>query len=75
MKPIKRRALALTQEAARHWFRQSLPPHVFAPLPEADGAAPGNAQAARAWHLTGGDWKSFLSAYCACFAAVTVFFG
>ena len=31
---MKRRALVLTSEAARHPFRQTLPPHVLRPLPE-----------------------------------------
>ncbi|MEZ5656864.1 MAG: hypothetical protein R3E04_13465 [Sphingobium sp.] len=29
---MKRRALVLTTESARHPFRQTLPPHVFVPL-------------------------------------------
>ncbi|MBP6031421.1 MAG: hypothetical protein KA533_08330 [Sphingobium sp.] len=29
---MKRRALVLTTESARHPFRQTLPPHVFKPL-------------------------------------------
>jgi len=29
---MKRRSLVLTNEAARHPFRQTLPPHVFRPL-------------------------------------------
>lgn len=31
---MKRRALVLTTESARHPFRQTLPPHVFKPLPD-----------------------------------------
>lgn len=31
---MKRRALVLTTEAARHPFRRALPPHMFAPLPD-----------------------------------------
>lgn len=31
---MRRRALVLTTESARHPFRQSLPPHVFKPLPD-----------------------------------------
>lgn len=31
---MKRRALVLTTESARHPFRRSLPPHVFVPLPD-----------------------------------------
>tara|TARA_B110001454_G_scaffold182349_1_gene176844 strand:- start:367 stop:546 length:180 start_codon:yes stop_codon:yes gene_type:complete len=31
---MKRRALVLTSESARHPFRQTLPPHVLKPLPD-----------------------------------------
>jgi len=31
---MRRRALVLTTEAARHPFRQTLPPHVLRPLPD-----------------------------------------
>lgn len=33
---MKRRALVLTSESARHPFRQTLPPHVLKPLAEPD---------------------------------------
>ncbi|MDE8652044.1 hypothetical protein [Novosphingobium album (ex Liu et al. 2023)] len=62
----KRRALVLVDEAARHPFRQSLPPHVCRGFE----ARPG-------WRtrmaLTGSDWRGFLTAYCATFVAVSVF--
>ncbi len=72
MRSMTRRALVLTQESAGHWFRRSLPPHVFA-MPVDDGAAEENAEAARRWRLSGGDWRGFLGAYCASFVAITLF--
>lgn len=33
---MKRRALVLTSESARHPFRKTLPPHVLKALPEAE---------------------------------------
>lgn len=71
MRNMTRRALVLTQESAGHWFRRSLPPHVFAIATDAN--APGNAEAARQWRLSGGDWRGFLAAYCASFVAVSLF--
>lgn len=71
-RPLARRSLVLTQESARHWFRRSLPPHVFA-LQADDGAAPENAEAARSWRLSGGDWRGFLTTYCASFVAISLF--
>lgn len=72
MRTMTRRSLVLTHEAARHWFRRSLPPHVFLPLYD-DGTAKDNVEAARSWKLQGGDWRGFLSAYCASFVAIAVF--
>lgn len=69
---MTRRSLVLTHEAARHWFRRSLPPHVFV-VPVEDAGATDNADAATTWHLNGGDWRGFLSAYCASFVAVSLF--
>jgi len=64
----RRRALVLTDEAARHPFRRSLPPHVRRPIVD-------EAQPARGWfrRLTGGDYRDFFTTYAAAFAAVTVF--
>ena len=60
-----RRALVLTQEAARHPFRASLPPHVFA-----EGI-----EARVPWRETlWQDARGFAQAYCACLLAVTAFF-
>ncbi len=59
----KRRALVLTDEAARHPFRASLPAHVREPLEEA--AAPKR--------LSGLDWRLALNTYCGGFVAVTTF--
>lgn len=70
MRSMTRRALVLTQESAGHWFRRSLPPHVFTdPLPQ-DAE---NREAARRWHLGGGTWHGFLSTYCAAFVAISLF--
>ncbi|MFC3214178.1 hypothetical protein [Novosphingobium panipatense] len=72
---MKRRALVLTHESASHWFRRSLPPHVFR-VPawaESDGRAAANMAAATAWRASGSDWRSFLSTYCSCFVAIGVF--
>jgi len=66
---MPRRALVLTHEAAGHWFRRSLPAHVF----EVADEAAVDAEAARRWRLTGSDWRGFLAAYCASFLAVSIF--
>jgi hypothetical protein len=61
----KRRALVLTNEAARHPFRASLPPHVLAdliPIP-----------AERIWDLTRNDIRGFASVYLTATAAILVF--
>ncbi len=64
----RRRALVLTDEAARHPFRQSLPPHVRRPIVD-------EPEPARGWlaRLTTRDYRDFFTTYCAAFAAVTVF--
>lgn len=72
MTKTTRRALVLTHESARHWFRRSLPRHVFYATSENEVAAE-NALAAQRWRLGGGDWRGFLSAYCASFVAISVF--
>jgi hypothetical protein len=62
---MKRRALVLTDEAARHPFRQSLPHFVRAgtivEVPR------------RRWLVSGRDWRDFATAYCASFVVVTIF--
>lgn len=73
MKNMKRRALVLTNEAARHPFRRSLPSHVFAIRPPAELDAAENAEAARDWKMTGSDWRGFLAAYTASFLAIAIF--
>lgn len=73
MRKITRRALVLTSESAGHPFRRSLPRHIFSEPLGVDLEAEENAQAAQSWRLNGGDWRSFLSAYCACFVAITLF--
>ena len=61
-----RRALVLGDEAARHPFRRSLPPHVRA---SARAVEPDSL-----WKkLLHGEWRSVLTAYCACFVSVLTF--
>lgn len=68
-----RRTLVLTHESAGHWLRRALPPHVFtAPLHE-DVEAAENAEAARNWRLSDGDWRRFVGTYCAGFVAASIF--
>lgn len=62
-----RRALVLTDEAARHPFRASLPAHVC-------GLAIDEVEPRVAWHIPlVGDVRGFAQAYCACLLAVTAF--
>jgi hypothetical protein len=62
-----RRSLVLTDEAARHPFRTSLPPHVCALM--ADDIEPRVPWRER----LPGDVRGFVQAYCACLLAVTAF--
>ena len=64
---MKRRALVLTDEIARHPFRASLPPHVCR------GTEPMPARKSE-WRLEKSDMREFVSTYCASFVAVAVFF-
>jgi hypothetical protein len=59
--PIRRRRLVLTTESARHPFRASLPPHIF--------ALAGRVRSP----LDRSDWRRFLTSYASCFAAVSAF--
>ena len=62
-----RRSLVLTQEAARHPFRASLPPHWREARHEA-------AEPRVPWReQLFADVRGFAQAYCACFLAVAVF--
>jgi hypothetical protein len=60
----KRRSLVLTNEAARHPFRMSLPPR--ASLPRV---------ASGTWRLTVSDARDFVTAFVATFVVVSVFIG
>lgn len=60
-----RRALVLTDEAARHPFRIGLAPHVR--------TTESHVPARFEWRLNVQDVKEFLLAYCACFMAVSAF--
>lgn len=62
---MKRRSLVMTDEAARHPFLASLPPHVRR------GTQP--LALRRGWNLEPRDWRDFLAAYCASFIAVMLF--
>lgn len=73
MQRMTRRALVLTNEAAGHPFRRSLPAHVFAEAVGMDEQAQDDTRAARRWRLSGGDWRGFLAAYTASFVAVSLF--
>lgn len=59
-----RRSLVLTDDAARHPFLASLPPHVRRGT---------EAVAARKPRFSLHDLRDFLSAYCACFVAVSLY--
>ena len=61
-----RRHLVLTTESARHPFRASLPPQVFA----LQAPQPGSE---RNWRLGRRDWQQFFTTYLAGFVAVTAF--
>ncbi len=60
-----RRALVLTDEAAQHSFRASLPPHV-----RSDELA---APAESLWQLTRDDVRGFATVYVSTFAAIIAF--
>ncbi|WP_324827887.1 hypothetical protein [Qipengyuania zhejiangensis] len=61
-----RRALVLSSETARHWFRASLPQRrtAFADLPANDTVD---------WKLTASDIRGVATTYFATFAAVLAF--
>lgn len=61
-----RRALVLSTEAARHWFRASLPQRrlAFADVPASQPID---------WKLSAGDVKGFATTYFATVAAVLAF--
>ena len=63
--PAMRRALVLTDEAARHPFRATLPAHVR--------NEPASLPRTTDWRLTTSDMRGFATAYFASFAAVLAF--
>lgn len=73
MRSMTRRALVLTHESAGHWFRRSLPPHVFTTAFPGEVEQGENKEAASRWRLGGGTWQGFLSTYCASFVAISLF--
>ena len=64
-----RRALVLTDEAARHPFRATLPPHVCKQLVDA-GPANDNASI---WRMTASDARGVATVYFATLAATLAF--
>ncbi|GAA3794388.1 hypothetical protein GCM10022600_14690 [Qipengyuania pelagi] len=60
-----RRSLVLTDEAARHPFRASLPPHVCAEDAMAHDES--------IWRVTASDVRGVATAYFACLAATLAF--
>lgn len=64
-----RRDLVLTNEAARHPFRASLPPS-FGRRAEIEATVPWRQRLT----LQRDDLKEFAATYCACFIAATAFF-
>lgn len=61
IRPMRKRALILTTESARHPFRAQLPRHVLEPadMKRKDAVATSD----------DGDWKLFLLSFCAFFTA------
>lgn len=62
----KRRSLVLTTESARHWFRMSLPPHVF---------RTGEPRRSGTWLISRSDWRDVLTTYATAVVCVSVYFG
>lgn len=60
-----RRSLVLTNEAARHPFLASLPPHVRQNLPDFEEQ--------NVWRMSRDDVRGFVTTYFAVFAAALVF--
>ncbi|MET0371219.1 MAG: hypothetical protein ABW039_07565 [Sphingobium sp.] len=61
-----KRTLVLTTESARHPFRQTLPPHVFATAPTATAEKNMKLGSVAA---DDSDWKLFMLSFCAFFTA------
>jgi len=59
-----RRSLVLTDEAAGHPFRASLPPHIRA------GAVPRRARSR--WEIAPADARRFFAAYCASLVVILI---
>lgn len=70
---MSRRASILATEKIGHPFRRSLPRHVCRGVKPPAVEAAEDAGAKAAWELTGGDWRSFLSAYCTALVLVATF--
>lgn len=72
MNAMNRRALVLTDDAARHPFRRSLPLHVRTQA-LGEEVRQVNSLAKLRWNMLGGEWQGFLQAYCASLAAISIF--
>ncbi|EQB09752.1 hypothetical protein [Novosphingobium lindaniclasticum] len=70
---MSRRASILAPGNPGHPFRRSLPRHVCRSVKPPAIEAAENARAKAAWQMTGGDWRSFLSAYCTALVAAVTF--
>lgn len=64
-----KRTLVLTTESARHPFRQTLPPHVFAMATPTKGEPGKDATKIRSLSPDDSDWKLFLLSFAAFFTA------
>ncbi|MBO9516868.1 MAG: hypothetical protein J7493_02250 [Porphyrobacter sp.] len=73
MRVMSRRASILAYGKAGHPFRCSLPRHVFRGVKAPSVEVAEDAQAKADWQMSGGDWRRFLSAYCAALVVVTTF--
>lgn len=67
---MMRRFLVLSDEAARHPFLASLPPHVRSPDPE---CSPPRGVFRLSLPLAAEDVRRFLTAYCTCLVGVAAF--
>lgn len=64
-----RRSLVVTDDAARHPFLASLPPH----MRRGDDAVAARPPVRPVLHLSRDDWRGFALAYAGCFLAVSIF--
>jgi len=70
---MSRHASILAHGKAGHPFRRSLPRHVCRGVKSPSVEAAEDARTKAHWQMSGGDWRRFLSAYCAALVVVTTF--